>query len=84
MDIEVFNYYLQLASFIVLLTSTVTVLALIRFRIDLAASFILTLYLSVMIVRLVPNNFEKSNPILLALWPLASNLIWAALYYFIF
>jgi hypothetical protein len=84
MEIEDFNYYLQLVSFIILLLSIVIILGLIRFRIDTAAALILTLYLSVMLVRLAPNNFEKSNPLLLVLWPLASNLIWAALFYFIF
>jgi hypothetical protein len=84
MDIEDINYFLQLVSFIILLVATVTILGLIRFRIDIAASFILVLYLCVMVIRLVPNNFERSSPVLLVLWPLASNLIWAALYYFIF
>jgi hypothetical protein len=84
MEIEEVNYYLQLVSFIILFISIVTILGLIRFRIDIAAALILILYLSVMLIRLAPNNFEKSNPMLLVLWPLASNLIWAALFYFIF
>jgi hypothetical protein len=84
MEIEEVNYYLQLVSCVVLMLSMVTILGLIRFRIDLAAALILTLYLSVMLIRLAPNNFEKSSPMLLVLWPLASNLIWAALFYFIF
>jgi hypothetical protein len=37
-----------------------------------------------MMLRLIPTDFERSHPVLLILWPIASNMIWAALFYFVF
>ena len=84
MDLDTFNYYMQLASFIILLASTLFVLCILRVRLDVFAYIIITLYLLVQLLRLIPNELEKSHPALLVLWPFASNMIWAILFYFVF
>lgn len=61
-----------------------TVLITLRFHLDLAAYMILSLYLIVMALRFIPNNLSASDPILIVLFPLSSNMIWTALFYFVF
>ena len=52
------------------------------FKLDRAAILIALSYLLVMVVRTVP--VLESVDVFIILWPIASNIIWLLLYYFIF
>ena len=88
MDLEnltSFNKYLDVVTLTITSTITVAVLYKLKFRLDKAAFVILSVYLTSMIIRVIQNFFRQNdNPVVLVLWPVSSNMIFAVLFYFVF
>ena len=84
MDIETFNWHLQLVSAIILIMATTFVLIRLRFHLELSTYVILSLYFLVIALRLIPVQFEREHTVIIIMWPIASNMIWVALFYFVF
>ena len=84
MDLETFNWYLLLISAILLTTASTFVLVRLRFHLELSGYVILSLYILVMGLKLIPVQIERDNTLIIIIGPIASNLIWAALFYFVF
>ena len=84
MELQTLNYYLELTSLVILALCAIFVLIILRFRLDLAGYVILSLYLLGMILRVIPNEVARQYPVLIVIWPIASILIWAILFYFVF
>ena len=58
-------------------------MSILKFNLDKAAYVIIVIYLMSMSLR-VTQNILKSNPIVLVMWPISSNMIFAVLFYFVF
>ena len=84
-NLDSFNKYLDIISLSITSTLTAIVLFKLKFRLDKAAYVIIVIYLVSMTLRVIQNLFEKkNNPIVLVLWPISSNLIFAILFYFVY
>ena len=88
MDLEnlaTFNKYLDIVSLTITSLFTAAVLYKVKFRLDKAAYVIIAIYLMSMTLRVVQNFLQKNdNPVVLVLWPISSNLIFAILFFFVF
>ena len=88
MDLEnlaTFNKYLDIVSLTITSLFTAAVLYKVKFRLDRAAYLIIAIYLMSMSVRVVQNFLQKNdNPVILVLWPISSNMIFAILFFFVF
>jgi hypothetical protein len=84
-NLDSFNKYLDIISLSITSILTAIVLFKLKFRLDKAAYVIIVIYLVSMTLRVIQNLFEKkNNPIVLVLWPISSNLIFAILFYFVY
>jgi hypothetical protein len=88
MDLEnlaTFNKYLDIVSLTITSLFTAAVLYKVKFRLDKAAYVIIAIYLMSMTLRVVQNFLQKiDNPVVLVLWPISSNMIFAILFFFVF
>lgn len=88
MDLEnlaTFNKYLDIVSLTITSLFTAAVLYKLKFRLDKAAYVIIAIYLMSMTLRVVQNFLQKNdNPVVLVLWPISSNMIFAILFFFVF
>lgn len=88
MDLEnlaTFNKYLDIVSLTTTSLFTAAVLYKLKFRLDKAAYVIIAIYLMSMTLRVVQNFLQKNdNPVVLVLWPISSNMIFAILFFFVF
>ena len=88
MDLEnlaTFNKYLDIVSLTITSLFTAAVLYKVKLRLDRAAYVIIAIYLMSMTLRVVQNFIQKNdNPVVLVLWPISSNMIFAILFFFVF
>jgi len=88
MDLEnlaTFIKYLDIVSLTITSLFTAAVLYKLKFRLDKAAYVIIAIYLMSMTLRVVQNFLQKNdNPVVLVLWPISSNMIFAILFFFVF
>jgi len=88
MDLEnltTFNKYLDIVSLTITSTFTAAVLYKLKFRLDKAAYVIIAIYLMSMTLRVIQNFFSgNENRVVLILWPISSNMIFANLFFFVF
>ena len=81
-DLELINTCIFSLAFALTLFIEGFVFISLKFKLDRAAYLIAIAYLFVTFIRIVPS-FENFI-VFIILWPTASNLIWAILFYFIF
>ena len=89
MDLEnliTFNKYFDIVSLTITSTFTAAVLYKLKFRLDKAAYVIILIYLMSMTLRVVQNFITNGNDnrVVLVIWPISSNMIFANLFFFVF
>jgi hypothetical protein len=83
MDIlDTVNPYLHGTVFCLALLLEAYVFISLRFKLDKAAYLIALSYLIVMLIRIVPSL--EDIIVFTIIWPIAGNIIWAILFYFVF
>jgi hypothetical protein len=85
--LDKFNQLLNLCALTLSILVSTFVFVKLRFKLDGAAYVIVFAYILVMIARLIsdiPAVKEGAKYLAVALWPVASNLVWGVLYYFIY
>ena len=77
------NPYIDWTVLVITAITEVSIFVKLSFKLDFAGIFIAITYISVMLLRILPGQIESAILVTI-LWPIASNIIWVILYYFIF
>ena len=78
------NTVLDYTGLIITVVVETFVLFSLKFKVDKAALVIGVSYLIVELIRVLQKVQTDTIPLMSIAWPIASNVIWAVLYYFIY
>ena len=78
------NEVIAWASILIIPILEALVMIKLRFKLDHSAIFLMLTFLAIIIQRIVVNFFNRTPLLVVILSPIASNISYALLYYFVF